>query len=77
MSEITIAGNDIRMLRQVTLRLERCHACGIHWAVENGRAWDRCPRCAGEKVQEQYAEVERLKRVVAGLRGALGRRRRA
>lgn len=69
-----IGPDDLRIVRDIEMRIRRCWTCGTFWSSERDRDSDLCPRCAGRAMRELGERILKLERTVAGLRGALSRR---
>lgn len=54
----------------------RCWDCGTFFAVESARDTDVCPRCAFKELNAKANIIRQQERTIAGLRGALSKRRK-
>ena len=61
----------------IEYRKWRCHDCGTFYAVEvtlNRSMSSFCPHCSYDLSNKRYEEIQKLQRVIRGLRGALKRK---
>jgi predicted Zn-ribbon and HTH transcriptional regulator len=62
--------------RKIALSIERCHRCGRWWGCEDRYREARCPRCAGQLIEQADAERDKAVRSARASKGALARRKR-
>ena len=55
-----MSDSDLYIDRRLTLKVERCYACGHFWAWETRVGSAKCPVCAQRKLDEAAAEVKQL-----------------
>jgi predicted RNA-binding Zn-ribbon protein involved in translation (DUF1610 family) len=60
---------------KLELHTRRCEGCNRWFATERSFDW-KCGSCGEDRVRELRAEVARLERSNAALRGVLGRKAR-
>jgi hypothetical protein len=61
----------------LTLNVQRFYDCGVHWAIEaTHKSFARCPRCAGDRIENVVAAQLRLERTIRAMRGAFTRARK-
>lgn len=62
--------------KEIEYAMYRCGKCGTYYAMETFRgSLHNCPSCGWEKLAAQRNDIKKLERSLAGMRGALKRKK--
>lgn len=69
---------SLSITKEFTLTEQRCHVCGVFWAVESGSnfARNRCPVCAQIRVDEAESELSAALKSVNAMKGVITKLRK-